>query len=423
MHASRARVIVSLTVIVVSLTIFAAAGYLLDRRIIRLLDARLGETLVGHARTIATDIVPPPADDAFSLALVIAELTDARLASDAQVVVLLDNTGSIVAADPPGLQSQAYLRLDNAALASALTGSAASGERYSVGGQDLKSAFAPITDSYGDITGAIGVEAPADFFGALREVRAALLTTLAVGMVLIVALTGVVWRFWARSERSERAMFRTQQLATIGQMTATMAHEVRNPLSIIRATAERIRRRYGDGDELFDFIPDEVDRLDRVTRWYLDFARPSELDRRPVDLRAVVEESVERLRKNLEQGRIDVRIDSPRALTVVADRDRLVQAVLNVLINATEAMTGGGEVDVRIATRGESVRLEIADTGPGLPSDLGDRAFEPFATTKAKGSGLGLAVVRQVAEDLGGAAGVESADTGTTIWMELPAAP
>jgi len=422
MRQSRVRVIVSVAIISVSAAIFATAGFFIDRRLVNVLDARLGDALETQARTIATTITIPPDDDPVSLALVVEDLTAARIASEAQLIVLFDRYGAVIAADPPALGAVPYLRLDNAALASALTGEVSAGERYQIGGQDLKSAFAPVTGPFGDVIGAVGIEAPAGFFGALRDVRAALVTTLGIGMALVIGLTLIVWRFWQRSERSERAIFRAQQLATIGQMTATMAHEVRNPLSIIRATAERIRRKYGDGDEIFDFIPEEIDRLDRLTRWYLDFARPSEITLASVELNELVKETLSRVRKEIEAAGVTVEIgEVSNPVFVAADRDRLLQAILNILINAIEAMSDGGRISTQIAIRGDTARLEISDTGPGISPDVRATVFDPFVTTKTTGSGLGLAVVRQVVESLHGHVGIESeTGGGTTVWIELP---
>jgi signal transduction histidine kinase len=420
MDSSRARLVVSIAVVAGATVIFAVAGYLIDQKIVQVLDARLGGALVAQAQTIAASVEFPESDDAISLALTVAGLTDVRLAGDLQVVALFDAMGNLLAADPPALGTASYLLLDNAVLADALSGSAAYGERYTIGGNDLRSAFAPVFDRYRDIVGAVGIEAPAGFFGALGEVRIAIAATLLIGMLIVVGLTVIVWRFWAKSERSERAMFRSQQLATIGQMTATMAHEVRNPLSIIRATAERIRKKFGDGTEVFDFIPEEVDRLDRITRWYLDFARPTDVAPGPVDVVAVFDNAVTRLRKEIETQGIEVVRPDENTSHVIADRDRLLQAMLNIVLNSTEAMTEGGKLELRIVGHPTQVRIEIVDDGPGIPADILHSAFSPFFTTKTTGSGLGLAVVQQVAQEVGGTAGIDSEmGHGTTVWLEL----
>jgi len=422
MQPSRARLVVSVAVVLASATIFAAAGMIIDRRVVRALDARLGDALVAQAQTIAANMTMPSREDPVAVALAASELARARLASDAEMVVLVDARAGIVAADPPALGTREYLTLDNDALASALTGRAAYGERYQVGGIDLKSAFAPVMDPFGGIVGAVGVEAPAGFFGALRDARLALATMVAVGIALVVALTAVVWRFWTRSEASERAMWRSQHLATIGQMTATMAHEVRNPLSIIKATAERIRRKYGDGSELFDFIPEEADRLDRLTRWYLHYARSPEVAFAPISLADIVRESAARLRKEFEASDIAVVLPpGDERGECEGDRDRLTQAVLNIFINAQEAMPTGGTITARIGGDEDRVCLEIEDTGPGVPPGERERVFEPFTTTKPMGTGLGLAVVQQVVEAHGGTASIDGAPGGgAVVRIDLP---
>ena len=422
MQASRARVVVSTAAIVTAALAFVATGVWNYRRLERLLDARLGDALVALARTVAIDVTIPDPDDDVELALTLDRLARARIESGAEMVVLVDVFGTIVAADPPSLGQAPYLVLDSAPLASALTGQAAYGPRYTVGGVDLKSAFAPVQDPLGDVIGAVGIEAPADFFGALRDVRLTHALGMGIGMALVVVMTAVMWRFWARSERSEHALWRSQHLAMVGQMTATMAHEVRNPLSIIKATAERIRRKYGDGGELFDFIPDEVDRLDRLTRWYLDFAKPEAGERVAVSLTEIARESLDRLRKEAEAA--DVRLVGPLGdaeATCTVDRDRVLQAVINVVMNALQATPAGGEVSITVSEARDRSRIEVTDNGEGVPPDVQSWIFEPFHTTKPQGSGLGLAVVRQVVTSHGGDVGIESAPgAGTIVWMEFP---
>ncbi len=425
MQASRARVVVSIAAVATAALAFAATGVWNYQRLERLLDARLGEALVSLARAVAIDMTIPDPDDDFEMALALDQLSRAREASGAEMVVLVDAVGNIVAADPPALGQKPYLVLDSAPLASALTGEAAFGPRYSVAGVDLKSAFAPVRDPLGDVIGAIGIEAPADFFGALRDVRLTHALGMGIGMALVVAMTAVMWRFWARSERSEHALWRAQHLAMVGQMTATMAHEVRNPLSIIKATAERIRRKYGDGTELFDFIPEEVDRLDRLTRWYLDFAKPEREERTPASLAEIAEESLGRLRKEAEAAGVElVPPDGETAGQCTVERDRVMQAVLNVVMNALQATPAGGTVTVRVSEPGNRARIEIEDTGEGIPVAKQSEIFEPFRTSKAQGSGLGLAVVRQVVQSHGGDVGLTSVPgEGTTVWIEFPKTP
>ena len=417
MRQSRARLVVTLVVVAVAAAAFISAGVMNYRRLERLLDARLGEALVSLANAVAASVEMPPEGDAVASALTLDYLARVRQAGSVETIVLLDATGQVLLADPPYLGERTYLSVDNEPLARALTGEAAYGQRYRVDGIDLKSAFAPVVGPLGDIVGVVGVEAPANFFGALSDARWTQAIAMATGLALIVALTAVMAHFWRRTETSERALNESQRLAMVGQMTATMAHEVRNPLSVIRATAERLRRKYGDGSELFDFIPEEVDRLDRLTRWYLNFARPVRGELEPLDLAVLVDECVGRLRKEFEAARIAVETSAAEGtMPILADRDRVTQALLNVLMNAQQAMESGGRLTVSVERGAESFAAVVSDTGPGIPQKDLARVFEPFHTTKANGSGLGLAVVRQVMDEHGGHVLIHSSPgDGTTV--------
>ncbi|HQI77674.1 MAG TPA: HAMP domain-containing sensor histidine kinase, partial [Candidatus Latescibacteria bacterium] len=228
---------------------------------------------------------------------------------------------------------------------------------------------------------------------------------------------------WARSEASERALWDSQQLAMIGQMTATMAHEVRNPLGIIKAAAERIRRKYGDGTELFDFIPDEVDRLDRLTEWYLRFARPGDLRLAKARLGPIVRDSISRVRGELEAAAIEVVVEDLAQSECLVDYDRLVQVNINILLNARQAIGSNGRVEAKVIEKSGVVRVEVKDNGPGIPARIQPNVFQPFFTTKTAGSGLGLPVMKQVVEALGGRVGLNSRPgEGSTVWYELPCA-
>lgn len=423
MEASRVRVLASLSALAFSAVAFAVAGLFVDRQLQALLDDRLAEALLAQAKTVAGAVFLENTTDSVALALATGTLSATREQTGAELVVLLDARGRVLFTDPPVLGEHPYIDLDNAALASAITGKSACGERFRIGNVDLKTAFAPVFNPFGEVVAIVGIEAPADFFGALRDVRRALVVTLGLGMALVAGLVAVVWHFWARSEASERALWDSQQLAMIGQMTATMAHEVRNPLGIIKAAAERIRRKYGDGTELFDFIPDEVDRLDRLTEWYLRFARPGDLRLAKARLGSILRDSISRVRGELEAASIEVVVEDLAQSECLVDYDRLVQVNINILLNARQAIGSNGRVEAEVVEKSGVVRVEVKDNGPGIPARIQPKVFQPFFTTKTAGSGLGLPVVKQVVETLGGKVGLNSRPgEGTTVWYELPCA-
>jgi signal transduction histidine kinase len=213
------------------------------------------------------------------------------------------------------------------------------------------------------------------------------------------------------------------RLAALGQLAAVIVHEVKNPLGIIKVSAGALKRRTHDDDaaELASCIEDEVDRIDATVRRLLDLARPQKPNLGPCDLRSVIRETLERLSPDLQRAGILVEADLAAAGKVEADGEELRRALLNLLLNAREAMPGGGKLAVRLRERAAAVEIEIEDTGHGMDEATRSQLFRPFFTTRHGGTGLGLALVKRVIEDHQGAIRVESQPgQGARFTLTLP---
>jgi signal transduction histidine kinase len=226
------------------------------------------------------------------------------------------------------------------------------------------------------------------------------------------------------------------RLAALGEMAAGLAHEIRNPLGAIKASAQFLAEttddeRTGDGAhaEFLGIIVEEVDRLNRVVSSFLDYARPSAGDPAPTDVNAVVRRTVQLLAKDLDglETKLELADELPR---VRIDAERLRQVLINLCQNAAHAMEGQGTITVRTAPRvqrepsGERrwVELAVSDTGPGIPQKVLANLFVPFVTTKDRGTGLGLAISQRIVAAAGGHIEVRSHENvGTTFVVRLPA--
>jgi two-component system sensor histidine kinase HydH len=233
--------------------------------------------------------------------------------------------------------------------------------------------------------------------------------------------------FFGMSRRlasTERALSRSESLSAMGMMAAGVAHEVRNPLSIIAGTAHRLRKKYGAGvdDPLFDFIPEEVERLNGIVEGYLRFARNEPLARVDADLVRVVDRSTQLVAEEWAARRVRfTRTGRTDALPMQADPQRLTQVLLNLLINAAQAMPSGGEVIVHVDREGDRAVLRVRDSGKGFDERALRGAFQPFFTTKEKGSGLGLAMAKKIVDGHGGTISVGNAATGGgEVCVRLP---
>lgn len=207
-----------------------------------------------------------------------------------------------------------------------------------------------------------------------------------------------------RLAEAEAARQRSERLAAAGALSAGLAHEVRSPLNAIALAAQRMRRRPVGGEECARFaerIEAEVRRLDEALHGFLELARPVADERGPVDLRALAGSVAELL--SAEAAPRDVAIDvSGEAVVVTADEAALRRALLNVVRNAIQASPDGGRVAVEIEAREGRAVVRVLDEGPGFGDELIDRACDAFVTTRADGTGLGLALARRVLEEHGG---------------------
>jgi len=225
-------------------------------------------------------------------------------------------------------------------------------------------------------------------------------------------------RSYADLERTQKRLVQRERLAALGEFSAVVAHEVRNPLAAIfnsLGSLQRLLRPTGDEKLLLDVIQEESDRLNRIVGDLLDFARPAEPSLQPGALEQVLEDTVAWALSG-DTG-IEVTRDYAALPAIPMDARLVRQALLNLVMNAVQAMPRGGELCVRTRVDGGSARLEIADTGPGIPPNLRRQVFEPFFTTKATGTGLGLAVVRRVIEAHGGSVEVEDAPAGGALFV------
>ncbi|HEY6351847.1 MAG TPA: ATP-binding protein [Candidatus Angelobacter sp.] len=222
---------------------------------------------------------------------------------------------------------------------------------------------------------------------------------------------------------------RAERLAALGQLSAGLAHEIRNPLGVIKGSAEILNQKLSASDalarELSSYIYTEVNRLSALVSRFLDFARPSQLELRATDLPALVERVLKSVSEQQSMDKITIKRDySPNLPPVMLDQQLCDQVFTNLISNACEAMgEQGGELSIRVHAEESrhEVLVEIQDTGPGIPVDLKEQIFNPFFTTKKTGVGLGLAIVTKIVDAHGGAVRVTSdAGHGACFLVSFP---
>ncbi len=234
----------------------------------------------------------------------------------------------------------------------------------------------------------------------------------------------------SRVRELEHTMRRAEKLAAIGELSAAIAHEVRNPLAAISGCVEMLSKNPATSDRdrrLMDIALRESEQLNRWITDFLSYCRPVPLELRPVDLDALTAEVVEALRTDPRSHGVLISHERCGPIYALGDAPRLRQVLWNLLLNAQQAASPGGEVSVSVsghsATSRPEVELRVRDTGAGLDPEQADRIFQPFFTTKDKGTGLGLAVVHRIIEDHDGRVAVDSEPgRGATFIVTLPMA-
>jgi len=220
-------------------------------------------------------------------------------------------------------------------------------------------------------------------------------------------------------------LVRKTRLAAIGQVSASIGHELRNPLGSIRNAVYLLRRRLesdgGKAAEYLDMIDGDVNRADRIITDLMEMSRPKQPNRQDVDLFGLLEESA---RHAAVPPEVLIRVVSaPSPFIVHLDAHQARQVLSNLFANAVQAMGGSGEIRVNAGREGDCDVISVADTGPGVPPESRGRLFEPLFSTKAKGTGLGLAICRQIVAQHGGSIEyVEKAVGGAVFEIRLPRA-
>ena len=236
-----------------------------------------------------------------------------------------------------------------------------------------------------------------------------------------------IFRDLVEVRRLQQEVERTKRLASLGSLAAGVAHEIRNPLSSVKGFATYFRERLKDSPQDRDTATtmiQEVERLDRVIGQLLEFARPSTLKIKPVRVTDLIQHSLRLIEGDARTKGVDIKADLPANLPKAPmDADRINQVLLNLYLNAIQAMDGGGVLQVKVS-RDDARKLTtitVADNGRGILTADQERIFDPYFTTKSDGTGLGLAIVHKILDAHGGSIKVRSQrGAGTTVTISLP---
>jgi signal transduction histidine kinase len=309
----------------------------------------------------------------------------------------------------------------------------------------LKSSFEPVKTLLQDeLVAILVVEASPDFFEMLGLLRRTMITGTLLAAVLLLLLLAAWLGLQRQITRARLALEREDRMTALGRLASQVAHEIRNPVGIIKYSAQRMDRWLGvqgggrreldpELHEMVAYINEETVRLQEITERYLTYTRRDEVQLRPVDPVQLVASAVEALsRLGLPEGLVITTNVEDGLAAIMADPDQLRQALLNLGVNAAEAMGSSGTITLfarrapepdgpRPAGREAVLCLGVEDRGPGIPEKLRERVFEAFFSTREEGNGLGLYIVGRIARAHGGQAFAGAAPAGgARVWLRIP---
>lgn len=229
----------------------------------------------------------------------------------------------------------------------------------------------------------------------------------------------------SEKKKLEEQLQRSERLAALGHLVSGIAHELRNPLSIMRATVQLMEEEIEKPEEINQYtgiIIEQADRQNRIIQELLDFAKPSPPQLGPVDLNQLLDSVLTFTRAYLKNSNIELQVDKEKGLPkVLADGEKIKQVIINLIINGAQAMTEGGRLEIETRSDGNKAVIQFTDTGEGIAEENLENIFNPFFTTRDTGTGLGLAISHQIIKMHGGTIEVKSKiGEGTTFIVAIP---
>ncbi|HET9252119.1 MAG TPA: ATP-binding protein [Candidatus Eisenbacteria bacterium] len=416
------------------------------------LDQELGKRLQGTAHIAALLVEPEhvallasaevdsaAADTAFAdftLRMDAQEAADAvryewnRLAATSGLsnIVLVDSDRRVLLRlhDPFAFEPEVLL-LETGHLTRALIGQSTFSKLYRKDGEYLRSAYAPVMGPEGSVIGAVAVEGGSEAFQPLQQVRNTLYGAAGVLTILVVAIFFGFQRTAEHLSKIEENMRHTDLLASIGQVSAGVAHEIRNPLAVLRGASSRLQKydqlKPEERKMMLGMIDEEVNRMSAFVQNFLHLSRRPNLEPQEFELRPVLERSLDILRVELDRANVSMSLEwkGENGIHLLGDPLAMHHVFLNLALNARDVMPDGGTLHIRVVEKRDEVRIQFEDTGPGVPKDIRKKVFDAFFTTRAKGTGLGLAFVDRIVSEHGGSVTVGDAPKGGALFeVRLP---
>lgn len=291
----------------------------------------------------------------------------------------------------------------------------------------------PLSIYSGPVLGVVEiVQDLSDDYKAIFEFQILVIITITVVMAILLLILifvvkrgeGIIEKRALERLKLKEQLSQAKHLSTLGEMVAGISHEIRNPLGIISSSAELLKKKMDQNNSLTsisDIIVEEASRLNHIITDFLNFARPREPVLSSCRIDDVIEKNISYLEPQLVKNKYEIKTFIGNQLSpIMADLDMLYQAFLNILINAMQAMPEGGLIKISAESDDQFVMVTFKDHGGGIPKEVKDKIWDPFFTTKEKGTGLGLGIVRNIIESHEGEIKIENLSDGAKVSVRLP---
>jgi signal transduction histidine kinase len=346
---------------------------------------------------------------------------------DLSAIFLLDEADEVLAAYPQGgIEERTrypFADLDAAQITAAREGLFVATPPKSQESLFFMNAYGSVRDLLGNKF-VVGLKADVGYQETIDSTRFAILAANAVSGIAVLVFAFVYYRAGRRMAREEEATFRREKLATLGQLASGVAHEIRNPLGVMKQAVFLLRKHRNSPDkttEWLGYMETAIERMNHLVEDVLGYARGGPLDIKEANLAPILDRALHLVEHKLRTSKIEVERDYQSRSTVPFDQGRIEQVAVNLLLNAIEAMPNGGHITMRTLEDGAWVGFEVEDDGPGIPADELPHIMEPFHTRKESGTGLGLTIVEHIVESHGGRVTVSTRPgRGSRFTIRLP---
>jgi signal transduction histidine kinase len=412
------------------------------------LDDELGERLIAistnASKTIDADDIENilPGDEFNPEVLIIQKkLLDIKIENNLENIFIISNEGRIKVSIDKNFkiwEKYNYISADSLYITQAQIKPVASNLKEILNNK-FKTGYAPIKNTLDKTVGILVVDASANFFDIIDKFRKSLLIIGVIGFAFVTIFSIILYNAILQLIKTQEALKNSERLAEMGEMSARVAHEIRNPLGIIGGTAEVLKKKYSisanrqrrsaeveggqeKGDELFEYIPQEVRRLSRLVNDFLSFATDKPLNFKKGNINNVINSVLSGFKNECLEKKLNLEINFDNKVPeILFDEDSLKQVLLNILENAKDASKEQGNMKIETFNKVKFVVIKIHDNGEGIAEDKLKKIFEPFFTTKATGSGLGLTITKKIIEKHNGKIEIESKlNEGTSVKIYLP---